>query len=134
MINKFCLSYAKELADIAHEHGIPIIFHSDGNVEKLIDLLLPLGISAVNPLQPHLNDYNVFKEKYGDRLTVYGGLDNSFIIPDGTSEEISNHVHETFDTLGRPNGGLIFSSHDIPINTPEENIDAMINAIKECVY
>ena len=134
MINKFCLKYAKELADIAHENNIPVLFHSDGNVEKLIDLLIPLDVSAVNPLQPHLNSISEFKEKYGEKLTVYGGIDNCFTIPDSTEKEVRNHIRETFEVLGRPNGGLIFSSHDIPINTPEKNIYAMIDAIKECVY
>ena len=134
MINKFCLKYAKQLADIAHEHNIPVLFHSDGNVDKLIDLLIPLGISAVNPLQPHINNISDFKAKHGEKLTVYGGLDNCFIIPDGTEDDIRKHVHETFEILGKHNGGLIFSSHDIPITAPDRNVEVMVEAIKECVY
>ncbi len=135
MINEFCLDYARELADVAHEHGVPVLFHSDGNVRDLIDLLLPLGVSAVNPMQPHLNDPGEFRRRHGDRLAVYGGLDNCYIIPEGTIDDVRAHVLEVFEILGRPDGALIFSTHDIPAGTPEENLETMIRTIiDECRY
>ncbi len=134
MIDEFCLADARQLADIAHAQGIPVLFHSDGQVMELTELLLDLKIVAVNPLQPHLNDPVEFKKRYGGRLAVYGGLDNSFIIPNGTPDDVRNHVLDVFEKVGRLDGGLIFSTHDIPLDTPEENVTAMTETIKQCLY
>ncbi len=135
MIDEFCLSYAKELADVAKENGVPVMFHSDGNVGDLVEHLINIGVKAVNPLQPHLNDAVEFKQKFGDRLAVYGGLDNCYIIPNDSPEKVRKHVLDVFEKLGKKDGGLIFSTHDIPVGTPEENLEMMVKTIKEeCVY
>ena len=135
MINQFVLPYANELAEIARKYNVPVMFHSDGNVNDLLDHLIKIGVCAVNPMQPHLNDATEFKNKYGDELAVYGGLDNCYIIPDGTPEEVREHVLDVFNALGKSDGALIFSTHDIPEYTPKENIEAMISTIKnECFY
>ena len=134
MIEEFCLNYAQELADVAHQHEIPVLWHSDGNIADLVELLIPLGIAALNPLQPNVNDMNPFMEKYGKRIAVYGGLDNCFVIPEGSPKDVHNHVRRQFDILGRPSGGLIFSTHDIPLETPQENVEVLVTAIKECIY
>ena len=110
------------------------MFHSDGAVLDLIDLLDKFGVDAINPLQPNVVNTREFKNKFNNKMAVYGGLDNCFIIPEGSPEQIRQHVLETFDILGRPDGSLIFSTHDIPYETPRENIDALVSAIKECKY
>ena len=135
MIDEFILPYANELADIARKYNVPVMFHSDGNVSNLIDHLINIGVQVVNPMQPHLNNATEFKNKYGDKLAVYGGLDNCYIIPDGSPEEVHEHVLDVFNVLGKPDGALIFSTHDIPEYTPKENIEALISTIKnECKY
>lgn len=135
MINEFCLQYAKELADVAKANGVPVMFHSDGNVGDLLEHLIAIGVSAVNPMQPHLNDAVEFKKKFGDKLAVYGGLDNCYIIPNESAEKVREHVLDVFEKIGKPDGALIFSTHDIPVGTPEENLEMMVKTIKEeCVY
>lgn len=135
MIDEFCLAYAKELADIARAHGIPVMWHCDGNVHDLLPMLKNMGVSAVNPLQPHLNDAAAFKREFGRDLAVYGGLDNCYIIPNESAAAVRAHVLDVFATLGKPDGALIFSTHDIPVGTPEKNLEMMVHTIKhECVY
>jgi len=133
MIREFCLDYARELIFIAHSHNIPVLFHSDGMVADLVPILIKYGICAMNPLQPSLNDAAVFKRQYGKNMAVYGGLDNCFIIPNGSVLDVRKHVRSVFDSLGS-DGALIFSTHDIPIQTPAVNIQAMVDAIRSCVY
>lgn len=135
MLEEFCLAYAREHAQVARSFGVPVLFHSDGKILEALDLLLSAGCCAVNPLQPHLNDLRDFKARYGSRLALYGGLDNCFIIPDGTAEQVRAHVLDVFDTVGRPDGALIFSTHDIPLHTPGDNVEVMVRTIKDdCVY
>ncbi len=134
MIYEHCLDYAKEMADIAKSHGKPVLFHCCGAIMGLMDAFIGIGVDAVNPLQPHLNDLQEFKDKYGDKLTLYGGLDNTYTIHQGKPEEVEEHVYDVFEKIGKKDGGLIFSTHDLDIETPPENVEAMVNAIKNCEY
>jgi uroporphyrinogen decarboxylase len=134
MIKEFCLDYAKEFVDIAKSYNKPVLFHSDGAILDLIEPLLDFGAGAINPLQPNVVDAREFKGRFDNKIAVYGGLDNCFIIPEGTPAQIRRHVLETFEILGKPDGGLIFSTHDIPYETPAENVEALVSAIMECKY
>jgi uroporphyrinogen decarboxylase len=134
MINEFCLDYAKGFVDIAKQYNKPVLFHSDGAVLDLIELLIEFGIDAINPLQPNVVNPKEFKDTFNNKLAVYGGLDNCFIIPEETPRQIRKHVLEVFEVLGKPDGSLIFSTHDIPYETPAENIEVLVSAIKDCKF
>ncbi len=134
MTNEFCLDYAKEMTEIARKYDKPVLFHSDGMIMDLIEPLLDIGVAAINPLQHNIIDPGKFKEVFDNKIAVYGALDNCFIIPEGNPAQIRKHVLDVFEKLGRPDGSLIMSTHDIPQETPRENVEAMVNAIKECIY
>lgn len=134
MIEEFVLHYARDLADIAAAYGLPILWHSDGNIIDLVGLLMDFGVNAVNPLQPNVCDIPKFMEEYGGKVAVYGGIDNCFTIPESTPKGVKSHILRQFELLGKSTGGLIFSTHDIPLNTPAENIETMVETIKNCTY
>jgi len=133
MVREFILGTFREGIAMAKAAGVPVVYHSDGAVGAVLDTLVDMGVRAVNPLQPEFNDFREFKGKYDHKLAVYGGIDNTKIIPDGMGDEIREHIGMIFDTLGT-GGGLIMSSHDIPLHCPEANVDVMVQAIKECIY
>ena len=129
MLRKYCFEPIKPAIDKAHELGLPVFYHTDGAVEKVLPLIVEYGIDGINPLQPTINDCAAFAEKYGDKLMLYCGIDNCFAIPDGTPESVREHILSQYNILGKGRG-LIFSSHDIPDYVPQENVDAMVEAIK----
>jgi len=111
-----------------------VFFHTDGYVMNILPLFVEYGIDGVNPLQVSANNsFEEFVEKYGDKLMVYGGIDNCFIIPDGTVDDVREHIRHLFAILGK-NGRLIASSHDIPSHVPPENLDVMVETLKSCTY
>jgi uroporphyrinogen decarboxylase len=118
----------------AREAGKPAMYHSDGKIDDVVEHFIELGVCAINPLQPNVNDFEVFMARFGGRIAVFGGLDNCFVIPDGTPEQVREHVLHAFHTLGS-DGGLILSSHDIAPHCPEENIETLVRTIcEECTY
>lgn len=133
MVQEFVFNFNQRQIEVAKKHGVPVFRHSCGKVTEAIPSFIKMGITAINPLQTHLHDIDGFRAQYGNALTVYGALDNTHIIPHGTVQDVRDHVKHIFNALGK-DGGLIFSTHDIPINTPPENIEAMVETIKECTY
>ena len=132
-LREFHFDYMREVIDIAHESGKKVFYHSDGFIIPVLDIYIEYGIDGCNPLEPRYNDAQEFADRFGGKLMLYGGGDNCGVIPDGTVEEVREHVRRRFDILGR-NGNFIFSTHDIPSHCPKENLDAMVEAIKECRY
>jgi len=128
MIQEFVFDSFRNGIAMAKANGKFVVYHSDGNVTDALNALCGMGVDAVNPLQPEFNDFAAFKAKYHGKLAVYGGIDNTKIIPDGSADEVRAHIRDIYATLGT-GGGLIFSSHDITAHCPPENVDAMVDEI-----
>ena len=133
MTKEWVLDYNKKYVDVALAAGKPVWMHSDGNIMDALDIIVDMGVTVINPLEPKLNDLEHFKQKYHveQKLAIYGGLDTYGIIPYGSIEEVRCHVRDTYDLFGK-NGGLIFSTHDIPLDCPPENLEALVDEIKRC--
>jgi len=109
--------------------GKPIMFHSDGNVEELIPMLLEAGVDCLNPLDPYGVDYREIKRKFGSRICLSGNIDIEFPLAHGTPADVDKDVREHMEAL-KPGGGYVCgSSHSIVNYIPHENLIAMLNAI-----
>ena len=131
-LREFHFDYLKPLIDIAHEAGKKVFYHTDGYVLDILDLFIEYGIDGINPIEHRYNDPNEFLSRAGGKLKVYGALDNCNKIPNSTPGGVREHVREVFSILGT--NGLIMSTHDIPGSCPLENLDALVETIKGCVY
>lgn len=132
-LKEFNFNYVKKLVEIAHNAGKKVFYHSDGLILPTLDIYVEYGIDGCNPLEPRYNNAQEFAEKFSGKLMLYGAGDNCNIIPNGTQDQVAEHVRSQFNILGK-NGGYIFSTHDIPSSCPQENIDVMVDTIKNCTY
>lgn len=132
-LREFMFGYVSEVIEIAHTSGKKVFYHSDGYILDILDLYMEAGIDGCNPMEPRYNDSKEFVQRTQGELILYGGLDNCNIIPDGSVEDVREHVRSQFEILGKQ-GRLIFSSHDIPSHCPRENMDAMVECMKTCRY
>jgi uroporphyrinogen decarboxylase len=105
--------------------------HSDGNILEIFPDLIEIGLDIFNPVQPSVYDPNMVKEKYGDRVTLYGGIDVETTLPFGTPDEVRAAVRERAERLGKGGGYILQSSHTIIDDVPMENIVAYIEACHE---
>ncbi len=109
--------------------GKPIMFHSDGNVDELVPMLIEAGVDCLNPLDPYGVDYRELKRTFGDRLCLSGNIDIEFPLAHGTPAEVEKDVKAHMEAL-KPGGGYICgSSHSIVNYIPHENFIAMLNAV-----
>jgi uroporphyrinogen decarboxylase len=110
---------------------ILIWYHSDGKINDLVPDLIEVGVDILNPVQPECVDHAWIKGAYGDRLTFCGGLGVQSVLPFGTPEQVREHVRQTITALGGGGGLIVGPSHVIEMDTPIENIFAMLSAIDE---
>jgi len=111
----FLFDLHKELCDFFTGKGMPVIFHSDGNVKELIPHLIKAGVRAIEPLESDVGmDLPFIKREYGAYVVLFGGIDEmSFTDKDRTRGEIASK----FDYL--MNGGGYIYHADSPI---QENV------------
>ncbi|MCP4165049.1 MAG: hypothetical protein GY759_04035 [Chloroflexi bacterium] len=122
---------AEEIATLA-DTGTPIILHSDGNINRLMDEIVQLKISALNPLQRSAHmDLAEIKAKYGDRLCLIGNISTSATLAQGTPQDVEREVLECLRDAA-PGGGYIMApDHSFHSAIPFENIWAVLNTCRE---
>lgn len=106
--------------------GIPILFHSDGNIETVLPDLIDMGAAALNPIEPYGMDIREIKKRYGRRLVLVGNLDVGGKLSSGTPDEVRREARQLIDDCGRDGGLVLASSHSITSNVKPENFLAMV--------
>lgn len=116
---------AKEIKPDIH-----IWYHSDGNITDIIDDLVEIGVTILNPVQPECVDPLAIRKRYGKKLAFDGCIGTQTTFPFGTQEEMRKTVIEMGRNLDGLNGGLMLSPTHIL--EPEVSPDNVIAFYKAC--
>jgi uroporphyrinogen decarboxylase len=106
--------------DMAHQAGVYYTYVQNSGSAPLLDYFLELGFdisSNVDPLGAG-TDLRTVKEKIGERIALYGGVNNNFVIERGTVEELELGMREAVELLG-PGGGYVMGPADALLSTSE---------------
>jgi uroporphyrinogen decarboxylase len=106
-----------------------LFYHCCGGVEPFLDDLIEVGVDIINPVQPTAAGMEPghLKQKYGDRIVFWGGIDTQHILPHGTPEEVQEETRKMLDLMGVGGGYVLAAVHNIQPDTPPENIMAMLD-------
>ena len=122
---------ARFIAEVkAVNPAVKVAYHSDGVIEPIVADLVEIGVDVLNPIQPACMDPARIKRVYGDRLCFWGSIDEQHTLPFGTPDDMRREVATRLDTIGRGGGLIIGPTHHVQLDTPLENFQAMIDAIK----
>jgi len=95
----------ERILDPARESKLPIMFHSDGRIDAGIEMLLEMGVSAIHPLDPSGIDYRDYKKRYGSRLTLFGNVDITWPLVQGTTADVERDVGNIWRLSNRAGAG-----------------------------
>ena len=115
------------------ELGLYVIKHTDGNLWKILDMIIDSGIDCLDPIDPQAGmDLGEVKAKYGQRVALKGNVDCAQLMTFGTPEEVVEATKEAL-RKGMPGGGFILSSsNSIHSAVKPENYSAMLQTLREC--
>ncbi|MBN2374826.1 MAG: hypothetical protein JXD22_00390 [Sedimentisphaerales bacterium] len=130
---KFVKPRLKKLVDMAHAHGVKLMFHSCGSVVDFIDDIIETGVDILNPIQVRAKDMEPagIKERFGSRICLHGGVDIQWTMPKGSGEDVAAEVRERIDVMGKGGGYIIGPCHALQQDVPMENIVTMYKTIQE---
>ena len=121
--------YTKYFDMVKSKTDAKIFFHSCGNVVNLIDDLIDVGVDALNPVQVSaMGDTAVLKDRFGQKITFWGGIDTQHILPNGSVKDVEQEVQQRIRDLASGGGYVLASVHNIQPDVPPENIVAMAKA------
>ena len=114
------------------ERGMPILMHSDGQIQKILPDLVEIGLTTLNPVQPEVLDHNWLAENLEGKLAFYGGVSTQTVLPYGTPAEVKTAVTAATSILAPNHTGLLVApSHRMMTDIPMENVAAMLEAFSE---
>jgi uroporphyrinogen decarboxylase len=104
----------KRMADWAHAHDAWFIFHTDGNVNGVMDLYLQAGFDCLQPLEAKAGmDVRRLCPQYGDRLAFFGNID-VMIMGSNDLEKIEEEIRTKFAAGMATRGYAYHSDHSVP--------------------
>ena len=120
----------KALVDEAHSHSLPVIYHGCGNVKRVFEDFIELGVDAYNPLEAKAGlDVVELRRQYGHQIGFCGNM-SVITWALGTQDEIKAEVLTKLNAA--KGGGMIFQSdHSVPSNVSGENYEYVLNLVRE---
>jgi len=114
----------KLLIDEWHNHGIKVIYHSEGDITQVMNDIIKAGADGINPLEPDILDIKKLRKDFPN-LIFWGGIDNNELLCSGTVEEVEQAVKELIRIAGSKGRLLLGSSGQIHPANRLENVFAM---------
>jgi len=113
-----------------HQRGIAVLFHSDGNLNPIMDGLVEAGIDGLNPLEVLAGmDAGELHRRY-PHLFLAGGIDVSQLLPFGSPQQVRDAVVQALDATG--GRMMVGSSTELNNEVPLANYLALREAV--CQY
>jgi uroporphyrinogen-III decarboxylase len=109
VLDEFFGPSLRGLCEEAHRRGIKIIVHSCGNVNLLLEMFADWGFDGVHSLEPTAGiDIADVKRRLGKRMCIFGNLDISHVLSEGTREEVESAVKTMLKDVAL-DGGFIMA-------------------------
>ena len=120
----------KKMVDVCHENNLPVIYHGCGNVKRVFEDFIELGIDSYNPLEAKAGmDVIDLRRQYGHRIGFCGNM-NVIEWASGTEEELKAIVLRKLNAA--KGGGYIFQSdHSVPTNVSGQAYDYVVKLVRE---
>ena len=113
---------------------IHVWYHSDGNIEAILDDLVEIGITILNPVQPECMDVSAIRQRFGHRLAFDGCVGTQTTFPFGSVADMEARVRELVDGLDAGRGGLMLApTHVLEPEVPVDNVVAFFRACDEAL-
>ena len=117
--------YAK-MFEAARSAGVHVWFHTDGWTLDILEDLIEIGVTVLNPQHACMGTQRV-GEICGGRVCIRTDIDRQWVIPFGTPEQIVEAVKEAIEVFGNYNGGVMLHG-EVGQDVPFENIEALYSS------
>jgi hypothetical protein len=137
MFEEFCLPYDQKEHAALRETGVKIVYHLCGGLMHMLDLVAKNGAHGLETMTPTGMggdcDLREASRRVGDKLFFIGGFDQGAGFERGTPERARQLVFDCFEAT-KDHAGYILAPSDHFFSGTPENIQAFVDAARECRY
>lgn len=123
--------YHKSTCAYVKKRGAFLSFHSDGNINQVLDGIVDLGFDLIHPYQESAGmDYRVYKKSYRDHFVLMGGLDVQTTIGFGRLDFLKSEIERVLALFA--DGGLVYcTSHYVQNHCTIEELTFAFDTVYE---
>lgn len=126
---KFSLPYFQRNVDYIKTRGQGCGLHICGTSRKLWELLIPTGIGTFGP--DNVEDIEEAKQVLGSHMCIQGNVPPVDVMNLGSPHDVIRSARESIrKAYDSPKGFVLTSGCQTPMNTPEENMMALMDAAR----
>ena len=128
VIRRYILPHYKKIVDAVHAAGKLVVFHSCGNMYKLMDELIDdIGIDAKHSFEDKILPVEEVHRRWGDRVAVLGGVDMD-LLGRGSEEQVRKRTREILAACAANGTGYALGTGNTAANyIPRQNYLAMFD-------
>jgi len=128
MWRKFIKPGYQRVMGPCRDRGVPVYLHSDGHILEIIPDLVELGVRVLNP-QIRANGLPGLVQVAKGRVAINLDLDRQ-LFPFASAAQIQDHIHQAYQALWMPEGGLMLHAECEP-DVPLESIDLICSTLEQ---
>ncbi len=125
---EYAWPYVKTLTENLTKKGFKLAYHICGNATPIIKDMISTGAAIIEIDQK--SDQVASKAAASGKATLLGPVDPSEVMANGTPEIVTEKCNEALENLSRGGGFILGPGCALPSTTPDENVDAMIEAAR----
>jgi hypothetical protein len=122
-------SHVRRSIEPLREAGIKTVWHSDGDIRLILDIILAAGVSGLQGFQEEygvdIADIAQHRTLDGAKLTIFAGPSVTTTLPYGTVGDVRRDVERIIDALADECALFILPANNILPDCPIENVVAM---------
>jgi uroporphyrinogen decarboxylase len=127
MMRRYVFPWQKKLAKIAHDHNLPFLLHSCGNLEAIMDDLIDdVGIDARHSFEDTILPVTEAKKLYGDRIALLGGIDVDMLCR-ASEEQVRAYTRRVIEACAPGGGWALGTGNSVANYIPVRNYLAMLD-------
>jgi uroporphyrinogen decarboxylase len=127
-LRRFVFPWYRQIVDISHAAGKPVILHSCGYFENIMDDIVEgMDFDGRHSYEDAILPVESAYDKYHERIAVIGGIDVNFICH-STPEEIYGRSKSMLERSEKGGGFALGTGNSVPEYVPDENFFALIRA------
>jgi uroporphyrinogen decarboxylase len=119
-----------KIFSVYKEAGLPLVYHSCGDIRLIIEDLIEIGVNVLNNVQPEAMPRQDLADKFGDsKLIFYGGISTQQVLRTGNHEQIEAEIRNCMETLGKHGRWIMSPGISITSDTAMERVDILLDIL-----
>lgn len=127
-LRRLVFPWYKQIVEIIHAAGKPVILHSCGYFENIIeDIIEDIRFDGRHSYEDNIMPVEQAYEEYHDRIAIMGGIDVNYMCS-STPKEVYDRSKAMLERATERGGFALGTGNSVPEYIPDENFLALVRA------